>query len=193
MTRHRLTLLFGASCLLVMTGCSQNSGVRDELFRVRDRNKAQMDILKKSNELINRELNDLNEQVVKLTESNDRLSGDLTEFATRPEEIKLEIITEVNTRFGAMAKSQQAFMDQVNQNFETRDTEINEALTTDVAEMEATLVEHAAFVRFVSTEQDSINRVFAMRFDSRPWYQSIIGRYEDMQRAKEAAQVGEAP
>lgn len=193
MTRHWLTLLIGTSCLLAMTGCDRNAGIRDELFRIRDRNKAQMDVLKKSNELINRQLNDLKQRVDELQDSNDRLAGELTDYATRPEEVKLEIITEVNTRFAAIANSQQTFMEEVNQNFTAKEAEIREGLAADIEEMENTLLEHAAFVRFVSTEQDSINRVFAARFDSRPWYQSIIGRWEDMQRQKAMSEAKEAP
>ena len=91
MTRHWLAFLVSAFCLLAMTGCDKNAGVRDELFRVRDRNKAEMDILKKRNEMLNRELNDLKETADKLLDSNDRLSLELTNYATRPDEVKLEI------------------------------------------------------------------------------------------------------
>lgn len=193
MTRHWLAFLVGAVCLLVMTGCDKNAGVRDELFRIRDNNKAEMDILKKRNEMLNRELNDLKETADKLKDSNDRLSLELTNYATRPDQVKLEIITEVNTRFASIANSQQAFIDQVNQSFAALDTTINADLEAGLAELEETLVEHTALVRFVAGEQDSINHIFASRFDSRPWYQSILGKWEDMERARSASATQEAP
>jgi len=193
MTRHWLAFLVGAVCLLVMTGCDKNAGVRDELFRIRDNNKAEMDILKKRNEMLNRELNDLKETADKLQDSNDRLSLELTNYATRPDQVKLEIITEVNTRFASIANSQQAFIDQVNQSFAAVDTAINADLEAGLAELEETLVEHTALVRFVTGEQDSINHIFASRFDSRPWYQSILGKWEDMERARSASATQEAP
>jgi hypothetical protein len=61
---------------------------------------------------------------------------------------------------------------------------IDAGLQTKVDTMEQDLAQHVAFVNFVATEQDSINRVFATRFDSRPWYQSYMGKWEDMQKAQ---------
>ena len=60
-------------------------------------------------------------------------------------------------------------------------------------ELEETLLEHASFVRFVTGEQDSINYIFAARFDSRPWYQSILGKWEDMERERNTSATEEAP
>jgi hypothetical protein len=184
MRRHWLTLLIGVGFVLALTGCNRNQEIQAELFRIRDRNKAEMDLLKKSNELLNRRYNDLKERVDKLQETNDRLTGELTEYATRPEEVKLEIITEVNTRFAAIANGQQDFMTQVNADFEEKEAVIETDLVAGLDRMEKTLLQHAAFVQFVSSEQDSINRVFAGRFDSRPWYQSVLGKWADMERGK---------
>lgn len=193
MTRICLAFLVGAVCLLALNGCDKNAGIRDELFRIRDKNKAEMDILKKRNEMLNRELNDLKEIADKLRDSNDRLALELTNYSTRPDQVKLEIITEVNTRFDALAKSQQAFIDAANQNFADLDTLMKADLQAGLKELDETLVENMAFIRFVTGEQDSINYIFASRFDSRPWYQSILGKWEDMERKKTGAKTEEAP
>jgi chromosome segregation ATPase len=154
------------------------------MINVRDRARAEMDVLKKQNELLNRKLNDMNQRVTELQESNDRLSAELANYATRPEEVKLEIIGEVNTRFAAMAKGHDDFVSQINQEFADRTTGIETDLDDQLAEMEKTLSQHSAFVQFVAAEQDSINRVFATRFDSRPWYQSVLGKWDDMGRSQ---------
>jgi chromosome segregation ATPase len=182
--RHKIpALLVGLVLISALGGC----GGRDfetELINFRDRSRAQLDVMKKQNELLNRKLNDMNARLDKLQESNDRLSAELTSYVTRPEEVKLEIITEVNTRFSAAAKNQEDFFTQVNTAFDDRTTATQDTLNTKMAAMEADLLDHSAFVKFVATAQDSINRVFASRFDSRPWYQSFMGKWEDRERTR---------
>lgn len=184
MARRWMTICIGLGFVLAMTGCNRNQELQTELFRTRDRTKSQMDILKKSNELLNRQLNDLRAKITDLEDSNTRLSNELADYATRPEEVKLEIITEVNTTFASIAKKQDEFMADVNQRFDSRTAQIDSTLGTRVDSLKATLDKHSEFVHFVASEQDSINRVFANRFDSRPWYESILGKWQDMQRAE---------
>lgn len=185
MMRRFMTLLTLVCAAGVLAGCQGNRELKAEMVNVRDRANVQMDQLKKRNELLNRKLNDMADRVTQLQESNDRLSTELAQYATRPEEVKLEIITEVNTRFAAMAKGHDDFVTDINGRFQTKSEEIEADLDEQLSTIEETLLKHAAFVRFVSSEQDSINRVFANRFDSRPWYQSILGKWEDMGKTQQ--------
>jgi DNA anti-recombination protein RmuC len=187
MLRRILTLFVIAGAAGVLAGCQGNQELRAEMINVRDRAAAEMDRMKKQNELLNRKLNDMNETVGKLQESNDRLSTELTNYATRPEEVKLEIISEVNTRFSAMSENQKEFMTQINEQFETTTAAIESDLDTRLAAISDTLNDHSMFVHFIASQQDSINRVFANRFDSRPWYESILGKWEDMKKTQNAA------
>jgi len=182
----RRSLFFGplVGVALVLCACEGTQEIELQLTNTRDNTKAQMDLLKKNHELVNRKLNDLNERIVKLQETNDRLSGDLTTFASRPEEVKLEIIQEVNTRFDGVRREQIEFKKTVEDSLKARMDRIDAGLEVQVQDMEKTLLQHNAFVQFVATEQDSINRVFANRFDSRPWYQSYMGKWEDMQKSQ---------
>jgi hypothetical protein len=50
--------------------------------------------------------------------------------------------------------------------------------------MERTLEAKDEFFRFVFSEQDSINMEFAARFESRPWYESVLGRWEEREQAE---------
>jgi len=184
MTRRTLFLAPVLGAVLVLSACEGTKDIELQLTNTRDNTKAQMDLLKKNHELVNRKLNDLNERIGKLQETNDRLSGDLATFASRPEEVKVEIIQEVNTRFEGVRREQAEFKQTVQDTVKARMERIDAGLQAKVEAMEKNLTQHSAFVEFVATEQDSINKVFANRFDSRPWYQSYMGKWEDMQKAK---------
>jgi chromosome segregation ATPase len=184
MKRRWIAVLPVLGLALAASGCNGTRELEAELGNVRTRTRDQLDVLKKQNELLNRRLNDMNSRVDKLSDSNDRLSTDLTTYSTRPDEIKIEILTEVNTRFSFIATRQQEFEAQVDTLLLHRTASIADSLQTGLAAMEKTLAQHSTFVHYVAAEQDSINRVFANRFDSRPWYQSYMGKWEDMQRAR---------
>ncbi len=168
---------------VALTGCQANREMQAELVNLKSSTKKQLDLLKQQNEFLNRKLNTLINKVDDLSASNDKLSTELSTYANRPEEVKLEIISEVNTRFAAIAEKQNQFQSQMQDQFKQETDKLQDQMDTQLAEMQKTLNKHTAFVKFVAAEQDSINRVFANRFDSRPWYQSIIGKWEDRERA----------
>ncbi len=186
----RLRLVAFAAVMTVgmaLTGCQANRQMQADLINLQNSTKKQLDLLKQQNEFLNRKLNTVNSKVDDLDKSNTKLSTDLSTFANRPEEVKLEIINEVNTRFQSIAKEQDDFKKDVADQLKAESDKMNSKLDTRLAEMDKVLNKHTAFVQFVASEQDSINRVFANRFDSRPWYQSIIGKWEDRERQQKNA------
>ena len=180
----RRTPLLGlvAVLCLPLTGCQQIRQNQQDIVTLKNLVNRDLELLKRQNTFINRKVNKLQESVEEASEISQDLREELATYANRPEEVKLEIITEVNSRFAAFAKANADFQAEVTQLFQTQREQIDERLDTSLSEMEKTLNNHTAFVQFVAAEQDSINRVFANRFDSRPWYQSIIGKWEDRER-----------
>ncbi len=188
MRLRSLTIIAILGVGAALSGCQANREMQAELVNLKSSTKKQLDLLKQQNEFLNRKLNSLTTKVDDLTKANSDLSDQLATYANRPEEVKLEIISEVNTRFQAIAESQKQFQQDVQDQFDQETQKLDKKLDTQLADMNKTLNKHTAFVKFVASEQDSINRVFANRFDSRPWYQSIIGKWEDRER-----QAGETP
>jgi hypothetical protein len=168
--------------VLVVAGCQGNREMQQEVLNLRNTSRKQLDLLKRQNEFLNRKVDKLSEQVDALSVSTERVSADLAAYAARPEEIKVEIVGEVNTIREGMANAQVEFQTEVNRKLEERAKEVDSRIDTKFTEFANVLQKHTSFVQFVATEQDSINRVFAERFDSRPWYQSIIGKWEDQER-----------
>ena len=187
MHRHVSTVLLGG-LLLGLTGCQQVRQNQADIVALTNTVNRDLELLKRQNTFMNRKLNKLQESVEEATEVSKDLREELSTYANRPDEVRLEIINDVNTRFAQISKSNEEFKAAVNEQFADHTAATKERLDTSLAEMEKILNNHSAFVQFVATEQDSINRVFANRFDSRPWYQSIIGKWEDKERAQNVDQ-----
>lgn len=184
MNRRLVSLALVLGVGISLSGCQGNRQMQQDLVNLQNTTKKQLDLLKQQNEFLNRKMNTVNTNVAELTEATETLRAELATYANRPEEVKLEIISEVNTRFEAIAAQNKEFQAEVLTNFDTQRKDIDQRLQVQIDDMTKTLNKHTAFVKFVASEQDSINRVFANRFDSRPWYQSIIGKWDDMERTQ---------
>ena len=188
MFRRWMITLIAASLGAALTGCQGNRELTQKVLTMEKQSGAQFQLLKQHNEVLNRKVNRLNETVNDLTKMNSELSEELATYANRPDEVKIEIISEVNTRFGAIASDLESFKTNLTENVDERFSAMDQKMETDFTEMTRVLDHHTAFVEFVSAEQDSINRVMANKIDSRPWYQSIVGKWEDQQLGE-----GQAP
>ena len=186
MIHKRPALVAGLGLVLVFAGCKKALDPKvfeAEMATYRETAKAQLDSLSAQNATLNKSLNEMNARVDKLQDANDRMAAELAAYKELPD-MRLEIIPEVTSRFQLVSAAQDQFVKSLRDSVTLRATATQDTMQARVAGMQNMLAEHISFVQFVATEQDSINRVFANRFDSRPWYVSFMGKWEDMQRAR---------
>jgi len=191
MTHIRPALCAGLGVLFVLSGCQKKSTVDPKQFTVeinkyREELTALIDSTNAGDARLNRTLNEINARVDKLQQGNDQLTAELAAYKELPD-VRLEIIPEVTSRFQIVNQAQDQFVKSIRDSITLRATATQDTMTARIAIMQNMLGEHMAFVQFVATEQDSINRVFANRIDSRPWYVSFMGKWEDRQRAHKSA------
>jgi len=193
MMHIRPALYAGLGLVLVLSGCnsSKKSAVDPKQFtleidKYRKEQTALIDSTNSNDARLNRTLNEINARVDKLQQANDQLTAELAAYKELPD-VRQEIIPEVMSRFQIVNQAQDQFVKSIRDSVTLRATATQDTMTTRIASMQSMLSEHMAFVQFVATEQDSINRVFANKIDSRPWYVSFMGKWEDRQRARKAA------
>ena len=191
MMHIRPAVYAGLGIVFVLSGCQKKSAVDPKQFAVeinkyREEQTALIDSTNANDARLNRTLNEINARVDKLQQINDQLTAELAAYKELPD-VRLEIIPEVTSRFQIVNQAQDQFVKSIRDSITMRATATQDTMTARIAVMQNMLNEHVAFVQFVATEQDSINRMFANRIDSRPWYVSFMGKWEDRQRAHRAA------
>lgn len=159
-----------------------------EMAALRGQTKDQLEALKKHHALLNRKLIGINERLNALQESNTLLAAELAYARSAPDTMRGEIIGEVNRRFAAVAQNQSAFFDTVRVTVNRRTAALDASVDSGMEGMKKEIADYESLVRFVTAQQDSINRVLANRVDRRLWYESILGKWEDLEHARRAQQ-----
>lgn len=177
--RHGLAValsVLGAGVLL--SGCTGNRDLEEQLVAYKNESKLQLALLEKQSAFLTEKGTTVGDKMDALTEDTETLSAEFSIYLNRPDEIKREVYAYVTEESTAVAQDQALFSQQMDESIDRFRRSRNETLDARLGAMQATLDYHAEFMRFVFTYQDSVNAVFAARFDSRPWYQSVIGKWE---------------
>ena len=190
MTHIRPAVYAGLGIVFVLSGCQKQSAVDPKQFAVeinkyREEQTALIDSTNSNDARLNRTLNEINARVDKLQQANDQLTAELVAYKELPD-VRNEIFPEVLSKYQIVGQAQEQWMKSIRDSISTA-TATQDTVTARIAAMQNQLNEHMAFVQFVATEQDSINRVFANKIDTRPWYVSFMGKWEDRQRAHKSA------
>jgi hypothetical protein len=171
----------GATLLAVAvlaTGCTGNRDLEEVLVDYKNETKLQLALLEAQSEFLTDKGNSVSDKMEALTEDTETLDAEFSIYANRPAAIKREVYEYVSEESTQVAADQAQFVAHVEDSMRRFGDTRNESLRGQLAAMQANLDYHAEFMEFVFTYQDSVNAVFAARFDSRPWYESLIGKWQ---------------
>jgi len=163
---------------ILATGCTGNRDLEEVLVDYKNETKLQLALLEAQSEFLTDKGNTVSDKMEALAEDTETLDAEFSIFANRPDEIKREVYQYVSEESTKVADDQMQFVNQVDDSVRMFRETRNESLGAQLASMQASLDYHAEFIRFVFVYQDSVNELFAARFDSRPWYESLIGKWQ---------------
>lgn len=188
MSLRRLQLLALIVAMAGLTGCqARNRDLEQELVDIKNAARLNEMLLERQSEFLTNKVDLVTQQIDKLEEDNHRLSRDFSIYAARPEEVKHEVLTEVDVKTDQATKAQEDFRREFTQKLNQRAADLDAKSREAISDYMDTLNADDRFFRFVFTEQDSLNRIFAARFENRPWYESILGKWESQQQREEEA------
>jgi hypothetical protein len=178
MNRRILGFLAVAVVAAPLAGCEANREVLQQFVDMKNEFNLQFALLQRHGEFLEQKVAQIEAKVVAAEEVDRKLSRGLAAYVARPLGVKKEILDEVDTRAEATSAAQDAYRASIQSRIDQADSRFTTHLDQETSRARQTLADEERFFRFVFTEQDSVNRVFAARFDSRPWYESVLGRWE---------------
>jgi hypothetical protein len=176
----------GLTVVAALAGCAESGKLTlAEMERLRRDTDKQMRLVREQNEQINAKLNVLKAEMDTITTRYiPMLSASLDSVSAKPEQARLQMITEVENRLRTITDNVRDFKTQVNENLTSQNRALTDTLRIRLNNFDARVSKSKEYVDFVLAKQDSVNREFANRIDKRPWYISILGAWEDRQRAR---------
>jgi hypothetical protein len=174
-------LLLLAPLILAVAGCQSSRETEQELVDLRNETTLQLLLLNRHGDFLSQKSDLVAERLRILEEADLELARNFDAYASRPDEVKEEVLGEVDSRGESMANQQQAFAAEIDQRLHDKERALDAKTKDAMAAIQAVLDYENAFFRFVFTEQDSLNLVFARRFEDRPWYESVLSRWEARQ------------
>jgi hypothetical protein len=176
----------GLTVVAALAGCTESGKLTlAEMERLRRDTDKQMRLVREQNEQINAKLNVVKAEMDTITTVYiPALSASLDSVAAKPEQARLQMISEVENRLRGITDNVRDFKTLVNETLVSQNRTLTDTLRIRLNNFDARIAKTKEYVDFVLAEQDSVNREFANRIDKRPWYISILGAWEDRQRAR---------
>lgn len=182
MSRVLPSLALASLICLPLAGCTGNRDLQQLLLDIRNENRMQLSLLDKQAEFLNQKTNLIERKIGGIAEDTEWLNEEFLIYTARPEEIREEVLTRVDEQLGQLRQDQADFQADLSAEFSRYEMDYETKLTSALDAMQATLDYKASFLRFVFTEQDSLNREFASRFDAKPWYHSVLSTWEESEK-----------
>lgn len=181
-------LMAGVSVLSLgaLAGCTESSKMTlAEMEALERRVDKQMRLVREQNEQINSNLKVIKAEMDTLkTVYIPAVQASLDTVDARRQEAERRVIAEVDNRLRTITDSNREFRTAVNDAVSSQHKTLTDEVTTKLNEYNSRISNAEEFVNFVLARQDSVNREFANRIDKRPWYTSILGMWDDQQRAR---------
>ncbi len=176
----------GLTVVAALAGCTESGKMTlAEMERLRRDTDKQMRLVREQNEQINAKLNVVKAEMDTITTVYiPALNASLDSVSAKPEQSRQQMVNEVENRLRTILDNFREFKTQVSDNLVAQNRALTDTLRTRLNSFDARTAKTKEYMDFVLAKQDSINREFANRIDKRPWYTSILGAWEDRQRAR---------
>jgi hypothetical protein len=181
MGHRRLRLLALLPFALGAAGCQGDRELQQELLNIKNETTLQLELLNRHSEFLVQKSEMVEGNLATLTDEDRRLSREVAIYTARPDQIRREILGEVDTRAEMATERRERFSRDIADRLDARGRALSEKTSQTIAKFQSALDHDRMFLTFVFAHQDSMNRVFANRFDDRPWYESVLGRWEAQQ------------
>lgn len=174
--------------IIAVSGCTEGDAIQlAEIEALERRVDKQMRLVREQNEQINSNLKIIKAEMDTIkTVYIPAVMVALDSVSAKPEQARVQVIAEVDNRLRTIAESNREFRNDMNTKTEASSKQLLDETRKRLDDYNSRITKSEEFVNFVLAHQDSVNQEFADRIDKRPWYRSILGMWDDQQRAKQS-------
>ena len=167
-----------------LCGCNEAKKLESQVTTFKSEMDPQIQLMVRHSKFLKKKAETIAAKVDKIEAEQAQINQTLAALRAEPGAAKRDIIALVESKADTMARFQKATLLDISALFAERDAVIQQKLKAQDDSLRAALARTDEFVRFVMTNQDTVNLAFASRFDQKPWYTSILGRWEQKKPTK---------
>ena len=183
--RRRLSFTLGVAVLAVLYGCGNNSKkLESQVAGFKSEMDPQIQLMTRHSKFLKKKAETIAAKVDKIEAEQAQLNAALGALTAEPGAAKRDILAFVDAKSESTARFQKATLQEFGRFLDQRDVLVRQTLKAQDDSLQAALAKTDEFIRFVMTNQDTVNQAFASRFDQKPWYTSILGRWEQKKPTK---------
>jgi hypothetical protein len=164
--------------VIAVSGCNDTKKIEAMVASYKAEMDPQMQLMVRHSKFLQKKAETIAAKVEKLEAENAQMSQALAALTYEPQAAKRDILAYVDARADTLAMFQKNSLEEFGHFLNQRDVAVRQTLQAQDDSLKAALASADEFFRFVMSDQDTVNQAFAQRLDQKPWYNSILGRWE---------------
>ena len=183
MTR-RVSSLLMLVLVAGLCGCNDTKKLETQVTTFKAEMDPQIQLMVRHSKFLKKKAETIAAKVDKIQAEQAQINATLGALRAAPGAAKQDILAFVDLKVDSTARFQRASLQEFGTFLDQRDALVQQKLKAQDDSLKAALAKTDEFIRFVMTNQDTVNNAFASRFDQKPWYTSILGRWEQKKPTK---------
>jgi len=179
-----LSLAIGLLSVAALLGCNESKKLEEQVTGFKSEMDPQIQLMTRHSKFLRKKAETIAAKVDKIEAEQAQMNQALGALTSEPGAAKRDVLGLVDAKADSTARFQKSALQEFSRFLDQRDAAIQATLKAQDDSLRAALGATDEFIRFVMTDQDTVNQAFAQRFDQKPWYTSILGRWEQKKPAK---------
>jgi len=159
-------------------GCNDSKKLASQVTAFKGEMDPQIQLMTRHSKFLRKKAETISAKVDKIEAEQAQINATLGALRAEPGNAKRDILAVVDAKAETTAQFQRAALNEFGKFLDDRDAKVRQTLKAQDDSLRAALAKTDEFIRFVMTNQDTVNQAIAGRFDQKPWYTSILGRWD---------------
>ena len=170
--------------LAALSGCNDSKKLESQVTAFKGEMDPQIQLMTRHSKFLKKKAETISAKVDKIVAEQAQMHQTLAALTAEPQNAKRDILAVVDAKAETTVQFQRATLNEFGRFLDERDAKVQQTLKAQDDSLRVALAKTDEFIRFVMTDQDTVNQAIAGRFDKQPWYTSILGRWDQKKSTK---------